>query len=92
VPAEFTIARKDGDGEFNDQFFSFQPDKGAVPPKMSFAVKVNYNPGFVDCRTLNNFNLQCESGNQISLNLKGHSKRFNVSFNTNSINFGEVKL
>jgi hypothetical protein len=59
---------------------------------MSFAVKVNYTPNFVDVRTLNNFNLLCESGNQIPLNLKGHSKRFKVSFNTNSINFGEVKL
>ncbi len=34
----------------------------------------------------------CESGNQFNLNLKGHSKKFNVSFNVNSINFGEIKL
>lgn len=34
----------------------------------------------------------CESGNTVDINLKGHSNRFNVAFNTASINFGEIKL
>jgi hypothetical protein len=59
---------------------------------MSFSVKINYSPNFVDLKTINNFNLICDHGNQIPLSLKGNSKRFNVYFNTNSINFGEIKL
>jgi hypothetical protein len=59
---------------------------------MSFSVKINYSPNFVDLKTINNFNLVCDNGNQLTLNLKGNSKRFNVYFNTSSINFGEIKL
>ena len=59
---------------------------------MAFAVKVNYTPNFVDCRTINNFTLVCTNGNQLPINLRGNAKRFNVYFNTSSINFGEVKL
>jgi hypothetical protein len=59
---------------------------------MSFSLKVNYTPGFPDYKTIGNFKLICQSGNEINLSLKGQSKRFKVSFNTNSINFGEIKL
>ena len=59
---------------------------------MSFSVKVNYTPNFVDVKTINNFTLLCDNGNKLPLNLKGNAKRFKVSFNTTSINFGEVKL
>jgi hypothetical protein len=77
---------------YNDNFYIFNPDRGLVPPKMSYAVKVNYQPKFVDTTTINNFNMVCESGNKIDLSLKGQSIRFNVSFNASSINFGEIKL
>jgi hypothetical protein len=59
---------------------------------MTYSVKVNYAPKFVDFKTITNAKMICESGNQFNLNLKGHSKKFNVSFNVNSINFGEIKL
>lgn len=59
---------------------------------MSYSVKVNYTPSFVDCRTINNFTLVCNNGNQLPINLRGNSKRFNVYFNTSSLNFGEIKL
>jgi hypothetical protein len=55
---------------------------------MSYAVKINYQPKFVDATTINNFKMVCESGNKIDLSLKGHSNRFNVAFNSSSINFG----
>jgi hypothetical protein len=59
---------------------------------MLYSVKVNYQPKFVDTFTLSGAKLQCESGNEVNLNLKGYSHRFNVTFSTNSINFGEIKL
>lgn len=59
---------------------------------MSYAVKVLYQPKFVDSHTLSLAKLSCESGNQVSLNLKGYSHKFNVTFSNNSINFGEIKL
>jgi hypothetical protein len=92
VPAEFYIQKSALDIEYNDQFFAFEPERNTIPPKMSFSVKVNYSPSFVDCKTINNFTLVCDSGNQLALNLKGKAKRFNVYFSTNSINFGEIKL
>ncbi len=55
---------------------------------MSYAVKINYMPKFVDYKTITTVKMICDSGNQISFNLKGHSKSFNVNFNVNSINFG----
>jgi hypothetical protein len=55
---------------------------------MSYSVKVNYQPKFVDTTTLSNAKIICDSGNQINLNLKGYSHRFNVSFSANSLNFG----
>ena len=55
---------------------------------MSYAVKVLYQPKFVDTNTLSLAKLMCESGNQINLNLKGYSHKFNVTFSSNSINFG----
>ena len=55
---------------------------------MSYAVKVFYQPKFVDCQTISTAKINCQSGNQINLSLKGYSKRFNVTFNTQSINFG----
>lgn len=63
-----------------------------VPPKMSYSVKVNYQPRFVDSSTISSAKVICESGNQINLNLKGYSHKFNVNFSANSINFGEIKL
>lgn len=59
---------------------------------MSLAVRVSYLPRFTDWRSIGNFNVQCESGNQLPLSLKGASRRFNVYFSASSINFGEVKL
>ena len=59
---------------------------------MSFALKVNFTPSFPDTKIIANFRVVCASGNQLPLSLKGYSKRFNVSFNTSSINFGEIKL
>jgi hypothetical protein len=59
---------------------------------MSFAVKVNFTPQFVDAKTISNPMLITNSGNETKLSLKGYSSRFKVSFNTNSINFDEVKL
>lgn len=55
-------------------------------------MKVSFTPGFVDTMTIGNFKVICESGNELPLTLKGHSRRFNVSFSANTINFGEVKL
>lgn len=49
-------------------------------------------PVFVDYKTINNFTLVCENGNQVPISLRGLSKRFNVYFSTSSINFGEIKL
>lgn len=59
---------------------------------MSFAVKVIYTPRFGDNNDISKFKMICESGNQIDLQCKGNSKRYNISFSTNSINFDEVKL
>ena len=59
---------------------------------MSLAVKVSYLPGFADWKSISNFSDKCESGNQLPLSLRGASRRFNVYFSANSINFGEVKL
>ena len=59
---------------------------------MSYAVKVFYQPKFVDCNTLSTARLNCQSGNQVSLNLKGFSHKFNVTFSASSINYGEIKL
>lgn len=59
---------------------------------MSYAVKVYYQPKFVDCQTISTAKVNCQSGNQLNLSLKGHSRRFNVAFSTQSINFGELKL
>lgn len=55
-------------------------------------MKVSFSPAFADTKTTANFNLICESGNEVPISLKGHSRRFNVAFSTNSINFGEIKL
>lgn len=88
VPAEFHIDRRADDGDFDEQFFGFSPDRGSIPSKMSFSVKVNYSPGFADTKTTANFKIKCDSGNEIGLSLRGHSHRFRVNFNTNSINFG----
>ena len=59
---------------------------------MSFAMRITFVPGFVDSRIIANFKIVCTSGNTIPISLKGYSRRFNVSFNANSINFGEIKL
>ena len=59
---------------------------------MSFAVKISFSPTFVDTKVTANFKIVCESGNVIPLSLKAFSRRFNVGFNTDSINFGEIKL
>jgi len=59
---------------------------------MSYSVKILYQPKFVDCQTISTAKVSCQSGNQLNLSLKGHSRRFNVAFNTQSINFGELKL
>jgi len=63
-----------------------------VPAKMSYSVKILYQPRFVDSHTLSLAKLTCESGNQINFNLKGYSHKFNVTFSNSSINFGEIKL
>jgi hypothetical protein len=91
VAAEFSICRS-GEGEFEDQFFRFEPERSVIPAKMSLAVKVSYLPGFADWRSISNFSVQCESGNQLPLSLRGSSRRFNAYFSSNSLNFGEVKL
>ena len=59
---------------------------------MSYAVKVLYQPKFVDAHTLSVAKLNCVSGNQVSLNLKGYSHKFKVTLSSNSINFGEIKF
>jgi hypothetical protein len=59
---------------------------------MSFSIKTIFTPGFADCNTTGNFKIACASGNELPLVLRGKSHRFKVSFNTTSINFGEVKL
>ena len=92
VTAEFHVESCGGDGEFDQQFFSFTPDRGSIPAKMTYAIKINFVPSFADTKIIANFKIVCASGNQVSLSLKGYSKRFNVTFNTNSINFGEIKL
>ena len=55
-------------------------------------MKITFAPGFVDTRIIANFKVVCTSGNTLPLSLKGYSRRFNVAFNSNSINFGEIKL
>ena len=87
VAADFRIERRDN-GEYEDQFFTFEPIKTTLPPKASFSLKITYSPSFVDCKTINNFSLVCENGNKVPLSLKGYSRRFNVAFNSSSINFG----
>lgn len=63
-----------------------------VPAKASLAVRVSYQPGFADWRSINNFRVRCENGNELGLTLRGSSRRFNVYLSTASLNFGEVKL
>jgi hypothetical protein len=55
---------------------------------MSYSVKILYQPRFADAHTLSLAKLNCESGNQINLNLKGYSHKYNVTFSNNSLNFG----
>lgn len=59
---------------------------------MNFSVKIVYTPKFGDHNDLSKFKMICESGNEVTLNCKGHSKRFAVSLSSSSINFGEVRL
>ena len=59
---------------------------------MNFEVKVHYQPKFVESNNISKFKMICESGNKEDFSCKGFSRQLDISFNTNSINFGEVKL
>jgi hypothetical protein len=59
VPAQFNLQNVLSSEEFNDNFYSFNPERGVVPAKMSYAVKVLYQPKFVDSHTLSLARLMC---------------------------------
>ena len=59
VPASFQIVSKTAQGEFDQQFFGFTPDRGTIPAKMSFSVKTTFAPGFADTKTTANFKILC---------------------------------
>lgn len=88
MPARFFISKNSQNTDYNDNFYEFAPERGEIPAKMSFNVKIQYTPLFVNTKTINNFKMICESGNDVNLNIRGDSNSFNVYFNTSSINFG----
>jgi hypothetical protein len=91
IPAKFRISNENL-SDFKDNAYTVNPSDGEIPAKSSFEVKINYLPQIYGMSNLSRFRIACEGGNDLKLDCRGVSDRFDVKLSNRSLNFGEIKL
>jgi hypothetical protein len=91
VTTGFRIKKLDFD-EYSDTSFSLDVDKGVIPPKSSFLVKITYRPMIWDLYSCSHFLIECQGGNKIEIQCLGKAQSVEARLKSRSIDFGSIRL